>query len=135
MYRPQQPVAPSASNAYPNTPYIASAASYPGQPPLFPAQHQAAAPASSPAAPFPPPPSSGASFQHGGPGAPPPPSAYALPPGTTGTQPAAREPPASQRTGPRLGGVCFGNSVIRWAGGGGLFLTVNWVTPGIDRIL
>ncbi|KAM9742120.1 protein transport protein Sec31A isoform 4-T4 [Dama dama] len=98
MYRPQQPVAPSASNAYPNTPYIPSAPSYSGQSQLFPAQHQAAPPTSSPAASFPPPPSSGASFQHGGPGAPPTSSAYALPPGTTGTLPAASELPASQRT-------------------------------------
>ncbi|KAM9742130.1 protein transport protein Sec31A isoform 14-T14 [Dama dama] len=103
MYRPQQPVAPSASNAYPNTPYIPSAPSYSGQSQLFPAQHQAAPPTSSPAASFPPPPSSGASFQHGGPGAPPTSSAYALPPGTTGTLPAASELPASQRTGPQNG--------------------------------
>lgn len=98
MYRPQQPVAPSASNAYPNTPYISSASSYSGQSQLYPAQHQASPPTSSSAAAFPPPPSSGASFQHGGPGAPPSSSAYALPPGTTGTLPAASELPASQRT-------------------------------------
>ncbi|KAB0354540.1 hypothetical protein FD755_023078 [Muntiacus reevesi] len=103
VYRPQPPVAPSAPNAYPNTPYIPSAASYSGQPQLFPAQHQAAPPPSSPAASFPPPPSSGASFQHGGPGAPAASSAYALPPGTTGTLPAATELPASQRTGPQNG--------------------------------
>ncbi|XP_045851761.1 protein transport protein Sec31A isoform X7 [Meles meles] len=98
MYRPQQPVAPSASNAYPNTPYISPPSSYSGQSPLYAAQHQASPPASSSAASFPPPPSSGASFQHGGPGAPPSSSAYALPPGTTGTLPAAGELPASQRT-------------------------------------
>ncbi|KAK2490086.1 hypothetical protein MC885_016875, partial [Smutsia gigantea] len=103
MYRPQQPVAPSASNAYPNTPYISSASSYSGQSQLYPAQHQTSPPASSSAAAFPPPPSSGASFQHGGPGAPPSSSAYALPPGTTGTLPAASELPASQRTGPQNG--------------------------------
>ncbi|XP_068831137.1 protein transport protein Sec31A isoform X1 [Capricornis sumatraensis] len=103
MYRPQQPVAPSTSNAYPNTPYIPSASSYSGQSQLYPAQHQASPPASSPAASFPPPPPSGASFQHGGPGAPPASSAYALPPGTTGTLPAASELPASQRTGPQNG--------------------------------
>ncbi|XP_073093498.1 protein transport protein Sec31A isoform X18 [Manis javanica] len=103
MYRPQQPVAPSASNAYPNTPYISSASSYSGQSQLYPAQHQASPPTSSSAAAFPPPPSSGASFQHGGPGAPPSSSAYALPPGTTGTLPAASELPASQRTGPQNG--------------------------------
>ncbi|XP_047575648.1 protein transport protein Sec31A isoform X5 [Lutra lutra] len=98
VYRPQQPVAPSASNAYPNTPYISPASSYSGQSPLYAAQHQASPPASSSAAAFPPPPSSGASFQHGGPGAPPSSSAYVLPPGTTGTLPAAGELPASQRT-------------------------------------
>lgn len=103
MYRPQQPVAPSTSNAYPNTPYIPPAASYSGQSQLYPAQHQASPPTSSPAASFPPPPPSGASFQHGGPGAPPASSAYALPPGTTGTLPAASELPASQRTGPQNG--------------------------------
>ncbi|XP_061001654.1 protein transport protein Sec31A isoform X17 [Dama dama] len=100
MYRPQQPVAPSASNAYPNTPYIPSAPSYSGQSQLFPAQHQAAPPTSSPAASFPPPPSSGASFQHGGPGAPPTSSAYALPPGTTGPQNGWNDPPALNR-GPK----------------------------------
>ncbi|XP_010592408.1 protein transport protein Sec31A isoform X9 [Loxodonta africana] len=103
MYRPQQPVAPPASNAYPNTPYISSASSYSGQSQLYAAQHQASPPTSSPAASFPPPPSSGASFQHGGPGAPPSSSAYALPPGTTGTLPDASELPASQRTGPQNG--------------------------------
>uniref|UniRef100_K9J3Q3 Protein transport protein Sec31A n=2 Tax=Desmodus rotundus TaxID=9430 RepID=K9J3Q3_DESRO len=96
-YQPQQPVAPSASNTYPNTPYISSAPSYSGQSQLYAAQHQVSPPTSSPSASFPPPPSSGASFQHGGPGAPPS-SAYALPPGTTGTLPAASELPASQRT-------------------------------------
>ncbi|XP_053524855.1 protein transport protein Sec31A isoform X4 [Artibeus jamaicensis] len=84
-YQPQQPVAPSASNTYPNTPYISSASSYSGQSQLYAAQHQVSPPASSPSASFPPPPSSGASFQHGGPGAPPS-SAYALPPGTTENQ-------------------------------------------------
>ncbi|KAM5158516.1 protein transport protein Sec31A isoform 6-T8 [Callospermophilus lateralis] len=103
IYRPQQPVAPPASNAYPNTPYISSASSYSGQSQLYTPQHQASSPTSSPAASFPPPPSSGASFQHGGPGAPPSSSAYALPPGTTGTLPAASELPASQRTGPQNG--------------------------------
>ncbi|XP_029799946.1 protein transport protein Sec31A isoform X5 [Suricata suricatta] len=103
VYRPQQPVAPSASNAYPNTPYMSSASSYSGQSQLYAAQHQASPPTSSSAASFPPPPSSGASFQHGGPGAPPSSSAYALPPGTTGTLPAASELPASQRTGPQNG--------------------------------
>ncbi|XP_045646432.1 protein transport protein Sec31A isoform X1 [Ursus americanus] len=98
MYRPQQPVAPSASNAYPNTPYVSPASSYSGQSQLYASQHQASPPTSSSAASFPPPPSSGASFQHGGPGAPPSSSAYALPPGTTGTLPAASELPASQRT-------------------------------------
>ncbi|XP_059868252.1 protein transport protein Sec31A isoform X5 [Delphinus delphis] len=98
VYRPQQPVAPSASNAYPNTPYISSASSYSGQSQLYTAQHQASPPTSSSAASFPPPPSSGASFQHGGPGAPPSSSAYALAPGATGTLPAAGELPASQRT-------------------------------------
>lgn len=105
-YRPQQPVAPPASNAYPNTPYISPVASYSGQPQMYTAQ-QASSPTSSSAASFPPP-SSGASFQHGGPGAPPSSSAYALPPGTTGTPPAASELPASQRTGLRLEGVCLG---------------------------
>ncbi|XP_045646464.1 protein transport protein Sec31A isoform X2 [Ursus americanus] len=103
MYRPQQPVAPSASNAYPNTPYVSPASSYSGQSQLYASQHQASPPTSSSAASFPPPPSSGASFQHGGPGAPPSSSAYALPPGTTGTLPAASELPASQRTGPQNG--------------------------------
>ncbi|XP_055290026.1 protein transport protein Sec31A isoform X11 [Moschus berezovskii] len=98
VYRPQQPVGPPASNAYPNTPYIPSASSYSGQSQLYPAQHQASPPTSSPVTSFPPPPSSGASFQHGGPGAPPASPAYALPPGTTGTLPAASELPASQRT-------------------------------------
>ncbi|XP_069341513.1 protein transport protein Sec31A isoform X21 [Eulemur rufifrons] len=103
MYRPQQPVAPPASNAYPNPPYVPPAPAYSGQSQLYAAQHQASSPTSSPAAAFPPPPSSGASFQHGGPGAPPSSSAYALPPGTTGTLPAASELPASQRTGPQNG--------------------------------
>ncbi|XP_012875676.1 PREDICTED: protein transport protein Sec31A isoform X8 [Dipodomys ordii] len=103
MYRPQQPVAPPASNAYPNTSYISSASSYSGQSPLYTAQHQTSSPTSSSSAAFPPPPSSGASFQHGGPGAPPSTSAYTLPPGTTGTLPAASELPASQRTGPQNG--------------------------------
>ncbi|XP_045851753.1 protein transport protein Sec31A isoform X6 [Meles meles] len=97
MYRPQQPVAPSASNAYPNTPYISPPSSYSGQSPLYAAQHQASPPASSSAASFPPPPSSGASFQHGGPGAPPSSSAYALPPGTTGPQNGWNDPPALNR--------------------------------------
>ncbi|XP_069868879.1 protein transport protein Sec31A isoform X13 [Dipodomys merriami] len=103
MYRPQQPVAPPASNVYPNTSYISSASSYSGQSPLYTAQHQTSSPTSSSSAAFPPPPSSGASFQHGGPGAPPSTSAYTLPPGTTGTLPAASELPASQRTGPQNG--------------------------------
>ncbi|XP_068398857.1 protein transport protein Sec31A isoform X15 [Eschrichtius robustus] len=102
-YRPQQPVAPSASNAYPNSPYISSASSYSGQSQLYTAQHQASPPTSSPTASFPPPPPSGASFQHGGPGAPPSSSAYALPPGATGTLPAAGELPTSQRTGSQNG--------------------------------
>ncbi|KAK7830980.1 hypothetical protein U0070_018524 [Myodes glareolus] len=106
-YRPQQPVAPPASNAYPNTSYISPAAPYSGQPQMYTAQ-QTSSPTSNSAASFPPPPSSGASFQHGGPGAPPSSSAYALPPGTTGTPPAASELPASQRTGLRLEGVCLG---------------------------
>nr|XP_031544581.1 protein transport protein Sec31A isoform X5 [Vicugna pacos] len=97
VYRPQQPVAPSASNAYPNTPYIPSASSYSGQSQLYAAQHQASPPASSPTASFPPPPASGASFQHGGPGAPPSSSAYALPPGTTGPQNGWNDPPALNR--------------------------------------
>ncbi|XP_044080628.1 protein transport protein Sec31A isoform X5 [Neovison vison] len=96
-YRPQQPVAPSASSAYPNTPYVSPASSYSGQPPLYAAQHQAPPPASSSAAAFPPPPSSGASFQHGGPGAPPSSPAYALPPGTTGPQNGWNDPPALNR--------------------------------------
>ncbi|XP_028629564.1 protein transport protein Sec31A isoform X7 [Grammomys surdaster] len=103
VYQPQQPVAPPASNTYPNTPYISPAASYSGHPQMYTAQ-QASSPPSSSAASVPPPPSSGASFQHGGPGAPPSSSAYALPPGTTGTPPAAAsELPASQRTGPQNG--------------------------------
>ncbi|XP_061276617.1 protein transport protein Sec31A isoform X11 [Bos javanicus] len=100
MYRPQQPVAPSTSNAYPNTPYIPSASSYSGQSQLYPAQHQAPPPTSCPAASFPPPPSPGASFQHGGPGAPSTSSAYALPPGTTGPQNGWNDPPALNR-GPK----------------------------------
>ncbi|XP_051054504.1 protein transport protein Sec31A isoform X15 [Phodopus roborovskii] len=95
-YRPQQPVAPPASNAYPNPPYISPAASYSGQPQMYTAQ-QVSSPTSSPAASFPPPPSSGASFQHGGPGAPPPSSAYGLPPGTTGPQNGWNDPPALNR--------------------------------------
>ncbi|KAM9040992.1 LOW QUALITY PROTEIN: protein transport protein Sec31A-like [Megaptera novaeangliae] len=96
-YRPQQPVAPPASNAYPNTPYISSASSYSGQSQLYTAQHQASPPTSSPTASFPPPPPSGASFQHGGPGAPPSSSAYALPPGATGSQNGWNDPPALNR--------------------------------------
>ncbi|KAG8515210.1 Protein transport protein Sec31A [Galemys pyrenaicus] len=103
MYQPQQPVAPSASNTYPNTPYISSASPYSGQSQLYTAQHQASPTTSSSAASFPPPPSSGASFQHGGPGAPPSSSAFALSSGTTGILPAASELPASQRTGPQNG--------------------------------
>ncbi|XP_058523108.1 protein transport protein Sec31A isoform X7 [Ochotona princeps] len=97
LYRPQQPVAPPASNAYPNTPYISSASSYSGQSQLYAAQHQASSPTSSPAASLPPPRSSGASFQHGGPGAPPSSAAYALPPGTTGPQNGWNDPPALNR--------------------------------------
>ncbi|XP_048960942.1 protein transport protein Sec31A isoform X10 [Canis lupus baileyi] len=97
MYRPQQPVAPSASNAYPNTPYISPASSYSGQSQLYATQHQASPATSSSAAAFPPPPSSGASFQHGGPGAPPSSSAYALPSGTTGPQNGWNDPPALNR--------------------------------------
>ncbi|XP_069341517.1 protein transport protein Sec31A isoform X23 [Eulemur rufifrons] len=97
MYRPQQPVAPPASNAYPNPPYVPPAPAYSGQSQLYAAQHQASSPTSSPAAAFPPPPSSGASFQHGGPGAPPSSSAYALPPGTTGPQNGWNDPPALNR--------------------------------------
>ncbi|XP_040603430.1 protein transport protein Sec31A isoform X10 [Mesocricetus auratus] len=95
-YRPQQPVAPPASNAYPNPPYISPATSYSGQPQMYTAQ-QASSPTSNSAASFPPPPSSGASFQHGGPGAPPSSSAYALPPGTTGPQNGWNDPPALNR--------------------------------------
>ncbi|XP_008845080.1 protein transport protein Sec31A isoform X9 [Nannospalax galili] len=94
VYRPQQPVAPPASNAYPNTPYISS---YSGQSQIHTAQHQASSPTSSSAASFPPPLSSGASFQHGGPGAPPLSSTYALPPGTTGPQNGWNDPPALNR--------------------------------------
>ncbi|KAM9677850.1 protein transport protein Sec31A isoform 4-T4 [Trichechus inunguis] len=101
MYRPQQPVAPPASNTYPNTPYISSASSYSGQSQLYAAQHQVSPPPSSPAAAFPPPPSSGASFQHGGPGAPPSSSAYALPPGTTENQPIQDQAPMLE--GPQNG--------------------------------
>ncbi|XP_060043947.1 protein transport protein Sec31A isoform X13 [Erinaceus europaeus] len=97
MYRPQQPVAPPASNAYPNTPYISPASSYSGQSQLYTAQHQSSPPTSSPSASFPPPPSSGASFQHGGPGAPPSSSAFALPSGTTGPQNGWNDPPALNR--------------------------------------
>ncbi|XP_004681222.1 PREDICTED: protein transport protein Sec31A isoform X2 [Condylura cristata] len=100
MYQPQQPVAPSASNTYPNTPYISSASPYPGQSQLYTAQHQASPATSSSAASFPPPPSSGASFQHGGPGAPPSSSAFALPSGTTGPQNGWNDPPALNR-GPK----------------------------------
>lgn len=126
MYRPQHPVAPSASNAYPNTPYMSSASSYSGQSQLY--ATQASPSTSSSAASFPPPPSSGASFQHGGPGAPPSSSAYALPPGTTGTLPAASELPASQRTGLRLKGIWFGSLLYffmnTWEDGGELFWTL-----------
>ncbi|XP_028629565.1 protein transport protein Sec31A isoform X8 [Grammomys surdaster] len=96
VYQPQQPVAPPASNTYPNTPYISPAASYSGHPQMYTAQ-QASSPPSSSAASVPPPPSSGASFQHGGPGAPPSSSAYALPPGTTGPQNGWNDPPALNR--------------------------------------
>ncbi|XP_006151485.1 protein transport protein Sec31A isoform X7 [Tupaia chinensis] len=96
MYRPQQPVAPPASTAYPNTPYIPPSSSYSGQSQLYPAQHQTS-PTSSSAASLPPPPPPGASFQHGGPGAPPSSSAYALPPGTTGPQNGWNDPPALNR--------------------------------------
>ncbi|XP_028723094.1 protein transport protein Sec31A isoform X9 [Peromyscus leucopus] len=98
-YRLQQPAAPPASNAYPNpnpNRYMSPAASYSGQPQMYPAQ-QASSPTSNSAAAFPPPPSSGASFQHGGPGAPPSSSAYALPPGTTGPQNGWNDPPALNR--------------------------------------
>uniref|UniRef100_A0A286Y5U1 Protein transport protein Sec31A n=1 Tax=Cavia porcellus TaxID=10141 RepID=A0A286Y5U1_CAVPO len=97
MYRPQQPSAPPASSTYLNTAYVSSATSYSGHSPLYAAQHPTSS-TSSPAAAFPPPSALGTSFQHGGPGAPPSSSAYALPPGTTGTLPAASELPASQRT-------------------------------------
>ncbi|XP_021116617.1 protein transport protein Sec31A isoform X8 [Heterocephalus glaber] len=97
MYQPQQPSAPPASSAYPNTSYVSSATSYSGQAPLYSAQHLASSPTSNPAAAFPPPSSSGASFQHGGPGAPPSSSAYALPPGITGSQNGWNDPPALNR--------------------------------------
>ncbi|XP_063103237.1 protein transport protein Sec31A isoform X13 [Cavia porcellus] len=102
MYRPQQPSAPPASSTYLNTAYVSSATSYSGHSPLYAAQHPTSS-TSSPAAAFPPPSALGTSFQHGGPGAPPSSSAYALPPGTTGTLPAASELPASQRTGSQNG--------------------------------
>ncbi|XP_013371625.1 PREDICTED: protein transport protein Sec31A isoform X9 [Chinchilla lanigera] len=97
MYRPPQPSAPPAASAYPNTPYVSSTASYSGHAPLYTAQHPTSSPTSSPVAAFPPPSSSGASFQHGGPGAPPSSSAYALPPGTTGSQNGWNDPPALNR--------------------------------------
>ncbi|XP_032771993.1 protein transport protein Sec31A isoform X3 [Rattus rattus] len=99
VYRPQQPVAPPASNAYPNAPYVSPVASYSGQPQMYTAQ-PASSPTSSSAS-LPPPPSSGASFQHGGPGAPPSSSAYALPPGTTENQ--SFQDQASVLEGPQNG--------------------------------
>ncbi|XP_027710423.1 protein transport protein Sec31A isoform X5 [Vombatus ursinus] len=97
MYQPQQPTPLPASNAYPNPPYVPSASSHSGQPPIYAAQPQASPNSPSSMSAFPPPPS-GASFQHGGPGAPPSSTAYVLPPGSTGTLPATSELPASQRT-------------------------------------
>ncbi|XP_027710424.1 protein transport protein Sec31A isoform X6 [Vombatus ursinus] len=102
MYQPQQPTPLPASNAYPNPPYVPSASSHSGQPPIYAAQPQASPNSPSSMSAFPPPPS-GASFQHGGPGAPPSSTAYVLPPGSTGTLPATSELPASQRTGPQNG--------------------------------
>ncbi|XP_063103239.1 protein transport protein Sec31A isoform X15 [Cavia porcellus] len=96
MYRPQQPSAPPASSTYLNTAYVSSATSYSGHSPLYAAQHPTSS-TSSPAAAFPPPSALGTSFQHGGPGAPPSSSAYALPPGTTGSQNGWNDPPALNR--------------------------------------
>lgn len=127
MYRPQQPSAPPASSTYLNTAYVSSATSYSGHSPLYAAQHPTSS-TSSPAAAFPPPSALGTSFQHGGPGAPPSSSAYALPPGTTGTLPAASELPASQRTGLRLRGfICLFVVLCtkRWERGGTLLCTGN----------
>ncbi|XP_027710425.1 protein transport protein Sec31A isoform X7 [Vombatus ursinus] len=96
MYQPQQPTPLPASNAYPNPPYVPSASSHSGQPPIYAAQPQASPNSPSSMSAFPPPPS-GASFQHGGPGAPPSSTAYVLPPGSTGPQNGWNDPPALNR--------------------------------------
>ncbi|XP_015273402.1 PREDICTED: protein transport protein Sec31A [Gekko japonicus] len=99
LYQPQQPLAPPASASYvnPSPLYVPSnpPSSLPSQ--LYPAQPQASPTALNPGSSLPPPPS-GTSFQHVRPGAPASTLPYALPPGPTGTEPAASELPASQRT-------------------------------------
>ncbi|XP_054846139.1 protein transport protein Sec31A isoform X5 [Eublepharis macularius] len=104
LYQPQQPLAPPASASYINpTPlYVPSNPPSSMPSPLYPAQPQASPTTLNPSSSFPPPPS-GASFQHVRPGAPASTMPYALPPGPTGTEPAASELPASQRTGPQNG--------------------------------
>ncbi|KAM6261533.1 protein transport protein Sec31A isoform 3-T3 [Porphyrio hochstetteri] len=109
LYQPQQPLSAPASASYPppapNTtpPYLPSSTPAHSAPsPLYPGQPQPSSSMLSPASSFHPPPP-GTSFQHGRPGPPAPSGAYALPPGPTGTLPAARDPPASQRTGPQNG--------------------------------
>ncbi|XP_054846138.1 protein transport protein Sec31A isoform X4 [Eublepharis macularius] len=99
LYQPQQPLAPPASASYINpTPlYVPSNPPSSMPSPLYPAQPQASPTTLNPSSSFPPPPS-GASFQHVRPGAPASTMPYALPPGPTGTEPAASELPASQRT-------------------------------------
>ncbi|XP_048364989.1 protein transport protein Sec31A isoform X6 [Sphaerodactylus townsendi] len=104
LYQPQQPLAPPASASYVNPPPLYNPSNPPSSMPsqLYPAQPQASPTALNPSSSLPPPPS-GASFQHVRPGVPASTGRYALPPGPTGTEPAASELPASQKTGPQNG--------------------------------
>ncbi|XP_048364988.1 protein transport protein Sec31A isoform X5 [Sphaerodactylus townsendi] len=99
LYQPQQPLAPPASASYVNPPPLYNPSNPPSSMPsqLYPAQPQASPTALNPSSSLPPPPS-GASFQHVRPGVPASTGRYALPPGPTGTEPAASELPASQKT-------------------------------------
>ncbi|XP_054248150.1 protein transport protein Sec31A isoform X5 [Indicator indicator] len=103
LYQLQQPLTAPASASYPNPapnttpPYLSSAPAHSVPSPLYPGQPQPSSTSLNPVSSFPLPPS-GTSFQHGRPGPPATSVAYALPPGPTGTLPAASDLPASQRT-------------------------------------
>ncbi|NXI34256.1 SC31A protein, partial [Galbula dea] len=108
LYQLQQPLTVPASASYPNPapnsspPYLPPAPAHALPSSLYPGQPQPSPTSLNPSSSFPLPPSA-TSFQHGRPGPPATSVACALPPGPTGTLPAASELPASQRTGPQNG--------------------------------